>query len=53
MKQDEFIQGAEAMARVALNTLKQVLEDNMGPLDPNSLQARIAEEFEQELLGRV
>lgn len=53
MKQDDFMKGAEAMSMVALNVLKEVLESNMGPLDPNSLQALIAEEFEQELLGRV
>lgn len=50
---NEFTHGVEAMAKVALDTLKQVLIDNMGPLDPHTLQQIIYDDFEAELMGRV
>ncbi len=53
MQPNEFAQGVDAMAKVALATLQQVLEDIVGPIDEYTLSREILETFEIELMGRV
>ena len=53
MLPNEFTKGVDAMAKVALATLQQVLEDRLGPLDEHTLARQILEDFEIELMGRV
>jgi hypothetical protein len=53
MLPNEFTKGVDAMAKVALATLQQVLEDRLGPIDEHTLARQILEEFEIELMGRV
>lgn len=53
MQQNEFAQGVDAMAKVALATLQQVLEDRLGPVDEHTLAGQVLQDFEVELMGRV
>lgn len=53
MQPNEFAQGVDAMAKVALATLQQVLEEHLGPVDEHTVARAILEDFEIELMGRV
>lgn len=49
---NDFTHGAEAMLLVAIDTLKQVLYDNIGDED-NPLVRNILSDFADELNGRL
>jgi hypothetical protein len=53
MQQNEFMAGVEALQLVALQTLKAVLEEHLGPVDKSPLALDILDDFEVELMGRI